>query len=52
MDTETTSTSPPVTTPMDTMATDQFMLYARDIKRLLDRERGKTQALSAAYQQL
>ncbi len=52
MDTEATAISSPVTPPLDTMATDQLMLYARDIKHLLDRERHKTQALSAAYQQL
>lgn len=51
MDT-TTNSAPPVTPSLDKMATDQLMLYARDIKRLLDSERRKTQALAAAYQQL
>lgn len=37
---------------MDGMTTDQLMLYARDLKSLLDSERHRTQALSAAYQQL
>lgn len=51
MDTATNS-SPPVAPSVDKMATDQLMLYARGMKRLLDSERRKTQALSAAYQQL
>jgi putative two-component system response regulator len=52
MDTDTTSTSPPVVPSLATMATDQLMLYARDIKQLLDREHQKTRDLEAANKQL
>src|SRR5712691_343379 len=52
MDANTTSASPCVAPSMETMATTQLLLYARDLKRLLDRERHKARALSAAYQEL
>ncbi len=54
MDTDTTSPSPPVAPSMATTGATQLqlLLYALDIKHLLDRERQKTEALSAAYQQL
>jgi len=52
MNPEAVSLAPPVAPVLERMAIDQLMLYARDIKRLLDSERRKTQTLAAAYQQL
>src|SRR5919204_4686227 len=54
MATETASTVPPVdpATAMTAATESQLILYARDIKRLLKRERNKTRALAAAYQEL
>lgn len=52
MDTHKTSTSPPVVPSLATMATDQLLLYAHDIKQLLDRERQKSRDLATAYKQL